>query len=117
MGAHQGAEQGTCAFVPSLGREGEQGAFTHKQHPVRGGAMPDRFRAVLHILDGGNGRARGMVLHSVHRRAAQGQDPLGHRFNVVVEVGAKHSELALKFKELRALDIPMKAACVVVEDM
>ena len=99
MGAHQGAEQGTCARGPSLGREGEQGAFTHKQHPVRGGAMPDRFCAVLHVLDGGNGGARGMVLHGVQWRAAQCYDPLGHRFNVVVEVSAKRSELALKFKD------------------
>ena len=109
MGAHHGAEHGTCAIVPSLGREGEQGAFTHKQHPVGGGAMPDRLRTVLHVLDGGNGRASGMVLHGVQRSASQGQDALGHRFNVVVEVGTKRSELALKFKELWALDIPLEA--------
>ena len=117
MGPYQGTEHGPSAFVPSLGSEGEQGTFTHKEHPECRGAMPDSFRAVLHVLDSGYGRTGDVVVHGVQRRTAQGQDALGHRFNVVIEVGTKHSELALKFKELWALDIPLEAACVVMEDL
>ena len=51
------------------------------------------------------------------RGAAQGEDALGDLVNLELEVGVELLELEVEFEEVLALDVPVEAAHVLVEDV
>ena len=111
------AHEGVGAFVVGLTAQGKEGAFADEEDAVRCGTVTDRLDAVGDVLHGRDGRARHVVLHGMEWGAAQGEDALGDLVNLELEVGVELFEFEVEFEEVLALDIPMEAAHVLVEDV
>ena len=111
------AHEGVGALVVRLVAQSEDAALPNEEHTIRGGTVTNRFDAVSDVLHSWNGGAGHVVLHGVKGLATQGQDALGDLVDLDLEVGVELFELEVKLEEVLALNVPMEAAHVLVEDV
>ena len=111
------AHEGVGAFVAGFVAQGEDAAFADEEHAEGRSTVADRLDTVGDVLHGWDRGARYVVLHGVERGAAQGEDALGDLVNLELEVGVELFEFEVEFEEVLALNVPMEAANVLVEDV